>query len=42
MRAFYIVKELGEVMRLAFSKAKSRIYTRRKTRRKEKNKGRTR
>ena len=27
------VKELGEVMRLAFSKARSRICTRRKTRR---------
>ena len=27
---------MGEVMRLAFSKARSRIYTRRKTRRKEK------
>ena len=36
------VKKLGEIMRLAFSKARSRIYTRRKTRRKEKNEDRTR
>ena len=33
---FYLnVKELGEVMRLAFLKARSRICTRRKTKRKE-------
>ena len=36
------VKELGEVMRLAFSKARSRIYTRRKIKKKGKNEGRTR
>ena len=40
--AFIIVKELGEVIKLAFSKARSRICTRRKTRRKEKNEGRIR